>query len=139
MVYEMRKLQAQDIIPFTNLISKINVKEIAACFGKDRITKMVENASKKLENENTENTTDEKNENFVETLGYDAALEIVDVILRNLPNCEKPLFEFIASLTGQKADTIRTMELPDLIEQIKLFIQKDELQAFMKAAAKFIN
>lgn len=139
MVYEMRKLQAQDIIPFTNLISKINVKEIAACFGKDRLTKIVENASKKAENENTENAADEKNDDFVETLGYDAAFEIIDVVLRNLPNCEKPLFDFIASLTGQKADTIRAMELPDFIEQIKVFIQKDELQGFMKAAAKFIN
>lgn len=135
MVYEMRKLQAKDIIPFTNLISKIKVKDIAACFGKDRLTRIIENVSK----EKAEDEVSEDNDDFVETIGYDVVLEVVDVILINLPDCEQPLFDFLANITGQKAETIKSMELSDFIEQIKAFIQKDELKDFTKVAAKLIK
>lgn len=133
MVYEMRTINAKDIFPFVSIIYKIGIDEIAECFGRDKLTKLVKDVQTK-----TKNKKDAKAETVSE-IGVDVVLKIVSIILKNMSKIEDDLFEFFASITGQNKETIENMAFEDFIEQIKEFIKKPEFDSFIKAASKYTN
>jgi hypothetical protein len=133
MTYEMRDICAKDIFPFVSIIRKIGLDEIAECFGRDRLTKLVENVQHKND-EDSENTTD-----IAREIGIDVIMKITSIIINNMSKIEDDIFNWFSSFTGQKRETIENMPIDDFVEQIKTFLKKPELESFISAASKYIN
>jgi hypothetical protein len=127
----MRKLEAGDIFPFVSLISKIGLKDIAKCFNKERLTRIVEDVQKDGIEETATSMTDE--------IGMDVAIEIMDVIFSNAGKCKNEFFDFLASLIGEDKEIAIHMSLDELVNLILEFIKKPELESFIKVASKLIK
>ena len=85
--YTFRTLKSTDVFLMSKIISKIGINEFTACFEKDGIKKLIESANGG--NEEVD---------LASTVGLSVVLEIANVILGNLPKCEKEIFQMLSSV-----------------------------------------
>ena len=131
--YKFRRLCAEDIFPMFTIIKKIGIKEFKAVLGENgEVKKLISNAFKKTtENENAEN-------DIIES-GLSVAMDIVDVIVGNLPNCEKDIFKLLAQTSNLDEKAIRKMDFASFFEMIVDFVKKEEFKDFIKAVSKLFK
>lgn len=123
MNYEFRPLSAPDIFPMCKIIGKIGVNEISSCFEKDTIMRAM-------------SSTDEASARIV---GMSMMLEIVNVVVKNLPACESEIYSFMANVTGQTVKEVKSMGMVEFFEMLTDFIMRDEFKDFFKVASKFVK
>ena len=78
--YTFRKLGAEDVFPMVAIIKKIGIKEFKAFFEGEKLEAIKAAFS----------GGDGKNN--VEQAGISIFLELLDILLSNLPNCENDIF-----------------------------------------------
>lgn len=139
MIYNMRTLEAGDIFPFVSIVSKIGLKDIAKCLGKDRLTKIVESVNKGKNKGKDESTSESVTDDVLNDIGLDVALEILDVVLNSIGKCRDELFVFLASICKVDVADIEHQPLDDFMNQLLAFIRKKELMSFISVASKFIK
>ena len=131
--YEFRMLCAEDIFPMFTIIKKIGIREFKSILGEDgAVKKLISNAFKKnAENENAEN-------DIIES-GLSVAMDVVDIIVGNLPKCEKEIFTFLARISNLDEKAIRKMSFASFFEMIVDLVKKEEFKDFIKAVSKLFK
>ena len=131
--YKFRKLCAEDIFPMFTIIKKIGIKEFKAILGENgEVKKLISNAFKKpAKNENVGN-------DIIES-GLSVAMDVVDVIVGNLPNCEKDIYKLLAQTSNLDEKAIGKMDFASFFEMIVDFIKKEEFKDFIKAVSKLFK
>ena len=114
---ELRELKASDMGAVCKIMSAIGVKEFKSCF---------ENVDVK----------DQKN---VEAIGVSIAFEIAGIIIEHIPQAQKDVDTFLASLTGQKVSDIQNLTLADYGELIIQVVTKEEFKDFFNRVMKLFN
>lgn len=126
MSYELRKLKAKDLFPMCSIIKKIGIDEFKSCFNNPEISKLIENSNGKDENLNA-------------SVGFAVVMDIVSIIVGNLPKAEKEIYTFLANVSGLSVANIQDMEMAEFIGMIKDVITKEEFKDFFKAASEFLK
>lgn len=121
-VYTLRKLDAQDIAPLANIISKIGFRQFKECFD-------TEDSKKALE----------EGEINLEKLGVGIAFDIAGIVIMNIPKCIDEVFAFIASLTGFDIEDVKKLDLDVVTEIIIEIFQKEEFKKVFKVASKLFK
>ena len=124
--FELRELKSADLFPMFAILSKIGFKDLKESLSVDMIRDLVEAVKSEEEEEDETKTT---------AVGFSIIMEVVEVILKNLPNCEKEIYNFLAGVSGMSAKEIAELPMVTFTEMIIAVIQKDEFKDFFKVVS----
>lgn len=127
--FELRPLKTSDIFLMSRVIGKIGINNFKRCFDSDEIKKAVAGMSEE----------DKKNDDAISAVGFQAALEIADVLFAHLPDCEKELYTLLSALSGLKVNEIQDLPPDVFFEMIVEIIKKPEFKDFFKVASKLFK
>jgi hypothetical protein len=126
-LYTFRRLSAEDMFLMLTIIKKIGVKELKKCFDGDNIAELVGNFKN--------SGADEK---AVAAIGISVLLEAVDIIIGNLPKCEKEIYQLLAQVSGLGEDDIKK-DMILFTEMVIDFVKKDEFPDFIKVVSRLFK
>jgi hypothetical protein len=127
-VYTFRTLQATDVFLMFKILSKIGINEFAESFGKESIQKMVAIL-----------TGEGGVTNFARTAGIAVTLEIANVILGNIPKCEREIYQMLSNTSNLSVDQVMALDFPTFTAMVIDFIKKDEFKDFIKVVSALFN
>lgn len=127
--YTLRSLQGADIFPMSAIIKKIGVKEFKNAFQDEEIKGLVQSI----------NNGDMSKDAAANQAGMTVILNIVDVVLGNLPRAEKDICKFLASLSGMKPDEVAALPMATFTGMVIDVIQKDEFKDFIKVVSRLFK
>ena len=127
-VYTFRKLEATDVFPMFKILSKIGINEFAECFGKESVQKMFSTL-----------TGEKAVANFTQSMGIAITLEIVNVILGNLPKCEQEIFQMLSSTSNLSVEQVKKLDFATFTGMVIEFVKKDEFKDFIKVVSKLFR
>lgn len=134
-LYSFRPLKSTDVFLMSKIISKIGINEFTKSFEKDEIKKMIASFT-----DNKEETEGEsKSDSIASAVGLSVALEIANIILGNLPKCEKEIMQLLASVSGKDVKTIENLDAVVFLEMVVDFVKKEEFKDFIKVASKLFK
>ena len=130
--YTFRLLGAPDIFLMAKIIKTIGIKEFKACFESDGIMSLIQNAT-------TEAKQGGEDSNII-SVGVGIALEIGDVILGNLPKCEKDIYQLLSQTSNLSVEEIKAPgNAVMFLEMVIDFIKKEEFRDFIKVVLKLFK
>ncbi len=128
--YTFKKLSSKDVFLMFKIISTIGINEFTACFENGNVLKAITAM------------TDEEKESDTGALmvASTALLEVGNVILTNLPKCEKEIYQLLVncsdiSMSKLTAEGNAVM----FIEMVIDFFKKEEFPAFFKVVSKLFK
>jgi hypothetical protein len=124
-VYTFRKLESTDVFLMFRIISKIGINDFAECFGKDNVKQML---AKLSDGGTTEGATS--------IVGISVMLEIVNVIMTNLPACEKEIYQMLSQTSNLSVKQIEKMDMVTFTEMVIDFVKKPEFKDFIKVVSR---
>lgn len=127
--YTLRSLQGADIFPMSAIIKKIGVKEFKNAFQDEEIKDLVKSI----------NSGEISKDAAANQAGMAVILNIVDVVLGNLPRAEKDIYKFLASLSGMKPDKVAALPMATFTGMVIDVIQKDEFKDFIKVVSRLFK
>lgn len=133
--YILKRLQSRDIFPMLRILSKINFKELKACFSSPEIAVTVAKLSEKEGEDGKNMSADE----IFSAVGVGVVLDVAGVIINNIPYCENELYSFLSSLSGMKNDEIMNLDAVVFFEMIVDVIKKPEFKDFIKVASGLLK
>lgn len=123
-VYTFRTLQATDVFLMFKILGKIGINEFAECFGKESVQKMFSTL-----------TGEQAVANFTQTMGIAITLEVVNVILGNLPKCEQEIFQMLSNTSNLSVEQVKKLDFPTFTAMVIDFVKKDEFKDFIKVVS----
>jgi hypothetical protein len=128
--YTFRKLSAEDMFLMFKIIGKIGIKEFRACFEGDTLKGLLASAQRgedgKIDN------------NAIMAIGVSVGFEIADLILNNLPKCEKEIYKLLAQVAGMTEDDVKKDAIL-FTEMVFDFVKKEEFPAFIKVVSRLFK
>lgn len=126
MKFEMRSLKSSDMFTMFGILSKIGFTDIKDKLNPERIKEFAATF-----NQNNEETTDEQ----FSYIGFNVIMEVVEIVMKNLPKCEKEIYKFLSDLTGKTAKEIENLDIATFTEMVIAVIKKDEFKDFFKVVS----
>lgn len=123
--YTFRKLTAVDIAPMCRIISKIGINEFGKCFESESVKKLIN----KGVNDSAKN----------KAVGFQVIIEIANVVISHIPDCENEIFALLASVTDLDIDSIKTFDLAEFTQMLIDFVQKEEFKDFFGVVSKLLK
>lgn len=137
-MYVKRKLGIGDLMPVIRIIGKIGISDFKKCFAGDTLKNLIQKGA-----EEQENSADEKKEenadNLVEQMGFDVVLNIIDVLLLNVPKCEKELYSFLASMCGVSVEEFLTFPPSAFVDILQEIFTAEEAKDFFSHVSRLLN
>lgn len=122
--YTFRKLTASDIAPMCKIIGKIGINEFSKCFEAESVQKIINKATKN---------------GVPDIVGIQVILEIANVIISHIPDCEKEIFVMLSSVSGLEVEEIKNFDLAIFTQMIIDFVQKEEFKDFFGVVSKLFK
>jgi len=114
--YELRPLVASDMGAICKIITAIGIRQFKECF----------------------HIEDFKDGN-AEKIGFEVFVDIAGIIISNIPNAEKEIQSFVASVVGMKPADVAKMPFADYGELIMEIVMKEDFRDFFGRVAKLFN
>ena len=132
--YELRKLQSKDAFSMLRIINKIGVKEFKDVLESDAVKQAIASTT-------TPKPASGEPEPKVETdkIGMTVALEIVNVLIMNIPSCEDDIYTFLSSLSGLKKKDVQELEMNVFFSMIMDVFKKQEFASFFGDVSKLVK
>ena len=130
--YKFRKLASTDIFLMFRIISAIGIKEFSTCLDIKSIGKMISDSMNGKEGEATD-------EDFTQ-VGISIVLDSADVVLRNLPKCEKEIYQMLVNTSNLTLEEITAEgNAVMFMEMVIDFLKKEEFGDFFKVVSKLFK
>lgn len=127
--YTFRKLSSDDLFLMMRILGKIGIKELKKCFEGDSLAMFVKAIDK--------NGLDEKT---LVGLGVAIGFDGVDMILNNLPKCDKEIYQLLEQVaTGSVTETEIREDALLFMEMLVEFVKKPEFPGFFRVVSKLFN
>ncbi len=127
-LYKFRKLSAEDMFLMFRILGKIGFKELKGIFEGDALASAL--ASFRSEGV-------DKDKALV-SVGVSVGFEAIDIILNNLPKCEKDIYQLLAQTSNMTEKAIKGDAIL-FTEMLVDFVKKEEFPAFFKAVSKLFK
>ena len=128
--FELRGLKSDDMFPMFAILSKIGFKDLKNSLTPDRITEITSAFQKQ----------GDSNANDMSTyLGFNIMLEVVEIIMKNLPSCKVEIYTLLSSLSGMTVKQISNLDMVTFTEMVVAVVQKEEFKDFFKVVAKLFK
>lgn len=125
--YIFRRLNASDVAPMCKLLQKFDINEFVKCFQSEGVQNLIAESKQK------------QIANIEDVAGIQVIVEMVNIIISHIPDCEAEIFAFFAGVTGLKVKEIKEFELSTFAEMIIEFLKKEELRDFFGVVSKLFN
>ena len=125
--YTFRKLSAEDMFLMFRIIGKIGVNEFKTALDSDTLRQL----GGALKGEDVD-------ESALSAVGLTAALDIVNVLLNNLPKCEREIYQLLAQVAGITEDDVKRDAIV-FTEMVIDFVKKEEFPSFIKVVSKLFK
>ena len=131
MEFELRTLKSDDLFPMFGILSKIGFKDLKEIITPDKIKDMKSMISQDNEADENADTT--------MMLGASVVMEVVSIIMKNLPSCKNEIYTFLSGLSGMTVKEIENLDIVTFTEMIVAVIQKQEFKDFFKVVSKLFE
>lgn len=125
----MRKLIASDVFAALRVVSavedKTDVKEI--------VKKIVKEAEAEAEG-NDDEDAEKKNDEFIKSVGVGAIMKLVE--MASGKKAEAKIYEFLAGPLEMQPEDVKTLPIPDFIENVKTIARENDLSSFFDSVLK---
>lgn len=142
-MYVKRKLAVGDLMPVIQIIKKIGIKDFKKCFTGVDISGFQLNKDTAKEDlaEMSENEAQEVagKESAFEKIGFSVALDVVDVLLTNIPKCEHDLYAFMASMCCVTEDELKEYPISAFVDILFEVFTAEEAKDFFTHAARLMK
>lgn len=128
MEYNLRKVNATDLLIVTTIISKLGIKEIKNCFNGEETLELIKNI-----NNNKENTDAALN-----AVGMSVLVDVIAVVFENMEKCQDKIFQLLANLSGMKVKEIAELDGTVFVEML-IEVIKENSKDFIGVASKLFN
>jgi hypothetical protein len=128
--FELRGLKSDDMFPMFGILSKIGFKDLKNNLTPERVTELTK-AFKKQDDSNPVDMST--------YVGFNIMLEVVEIIMKNLPNCKVEIYTLLSSLSGMTVKQISNLDMVTFTEMIIAVVQKEEFKDFFKVVAKLFK
>lgn len=125
--YKFRKLSAEDMFLMFRIIKKIGVNEFKKCFEGEALETLV-----------TAFKNSGGDEKALTAVGVSIGFDAVDLILGNLPKCEKEIYQLLAQVSGMTEDEVKK-DMILFTEMVIDFVKKDEFPDFIKVVSRLFK
>lgn len=133
MEFELRILKSDDLFPMFGILSKIGFKDLKEIITPDKIKDMKSMISQKDDEDEDENT------DATTMLGVSVVMEVVSIIMKNLPSCKNEIYTFLSGLSGMTVKEIGNLDMVTFTEMIVAVVQKQEFKDFFKVVSKLFK
>lgn len=123
--FELRSLKSSDMFPMFGILSKIGFKDLKESLSAESIQDIV----------SAFNGDDKDNEVKTTFVGFSIMMEVVEIIMKNLPSCEKEIYSLLAGLSGMTVKQIADLDMVTFTEMVIAVVQKDEFKDFFKVVS----
>lgn len=123
--YTLRALEARDVFLMSKIISTIGINEFKDVVQSDAIKNAISGK--------------EVTDDVVASVGVTVMLDFANVILGNLPKCEKDVYAFLSGLSGIDKKQIESMPMNTFVEMVIDVIQKEEFKDFIGVVSKLFK
>ena len=132
--YHFRLLGAPDVFLMLKIVKCIGIKEFVGALQGDSLKEMVSTLTDK-------GAADPDDLDSTYMMGALAGIiEIADVIIGNLPKCEKEIYQLLAQTSDLTVDEIKAEgNAVMFLEMIIDFLKKDEFPDFFKVVSKLFK
>lgn len=133
--YVLNKLEAPAIFSMCKIIRGIGINEFKTLFGGEGALKNIINMSKAESAKKANGKSDEENANSdldVIEIGAGIVLNVVGVVLENLPKCENDIYKFLAMVSNLSEKEVRKLSMADFTQMIIDVIKKEDFADFIK-------
>lgn len=72
-------------------------------------------------------------------LGVSVVMEVVSIIMKNLPSCKNEIYTFLSGLSGMTVKEIGNLDMVTFTEMIVAVVQKQEFKDFFKVVSKLFK
>ena len=127
--FELRGLKSDDMFPMFGILSKIGFKDLKNSLTPDRVTELTTAFQKQDGDANDMSTY----------LGFNIMIEMVEIIMKNLPSCKVEIYTLLSSLSGMTVKQIADLDMVTFTEMIIAVVQKEEFKDFFKVVAKLFK
>ena len=124
--YKFRDLTAEDIAPMAAILQKINIEEFKKCFSEEMVEKAINIFVAKADQDENKEKDENAQDNTMAAAGialFPSLLSVAQVIVTNLPKCEKDIFKFLSSVSGISTEEIRKMKLGAFLRFVMDFLK----------------
>ena len=125
--YTFRKLSSVDVFPMFKIIGAIGINEFTACFEKDGVKNMIASV------------TGKSGDDAASIVGISVILEIVNVIIGNLPKCENEIYQILSQTSNLTVKQVKELDMAVFFEMVIDFIKKEEFKDFIKVVSKLFK
>lgn len=133
MEFELRTLKSDDLFPMFGILSKIGFKDLKEIITPDKIKDMKSMISQKDDEDEDENT------DATTMLGVSVVMEVVSIIMKNLPSCKNEIYTFLSGLSGMTVKEIGNLDMVTFTKMIVAVVQKQEFKDFFKVVSKLFK
>ena len=124
-LYTFRTLNATDIAPMCKVISKIGIDNFKKVFDSDSVMEAIKKAKGK--------------NNIEDIVGLQVFLEVANVILSHIPDCEGEIFTLLANVSGLTVDEIKAFDLVSFTRMVVGFVKKEEFKDFIGVVSELFK
>lgn len=130
--YKFRKLASTDVFLMFRIVSAIGIKEFTTVMENDSIAKMISSVTTGKDEINADDV--------ISKVGVSIVLEAADIILGNLPKCEKEIYQMLANTSNL---TVEEITAPGnavmFMEMVIDFLKKEEFGDFFKVVSRLFK
>ena len=130
--YELRGLQSKDVFSMLRIVNKIGIKEFKSVLESDAVKQAIASTSVPASGEPEPKAETDK-------IGMTVALEIVNVLIMNIPSCEDDIYTFLSSLSGLKKKDVQELEMNVFFSMIMDVFKKQEFASFFGDVSKLVK
>lgn len=123
--YTFRKLGAPDMFLMFRIIGNIGIDKFKACFEGEALEKVMA-------------LFKQGDEKALTAVGLTISFDIVNIIVSNLPKCEKEIYQLLSQVSGMPEMFFKN-DMILFTEMVIDFIKKEEFPAFIKVVSKLFK
>lgn len=119
--HELRQLVSKDIFKMSRIIKGIGFNKFKEVFSEDSVRRII--------------ASNKGKENISELVGMSIGMDIVGIIIDNLPNVAEPIYSFLEDLSGISAEEIKELPMDEFMQMIVDVIKKEEFGDFIRVVS----
>ncbi len=133
-MYVKRKLNIGDLMPVVKIVGEIGIKDFKKCFTDIDTSNFLEDGP-----ETVKVSEDEKRDGLFEKVGISVAFDAVDILLTNIPKCERELYTFMTSMCCVTEDEFKEYPLSAFVDILVEIFETEEAKDFFTRVAGLVN
>lgn len=119
------------------ILQKIGLKQIREMLTPDKIKELM--TAMKSEDKQEDDQKQEEKIDGRTILGFNLIMEVVGLVLDNLPACESDIYKFIGSVSSLTPEEVADLPLGEFTDIIVRILKDDVFSDFFKAVSKLVD